>query len=246
MKREDLILNTIVFKEQLDTGVSQADLIELAASFGIKRLEIRREFLQDISQELSVIRQKADTYAFDLFYSVNEDLIVDKGLNPELSTILAEAQQLQVPFVKLNIGDVSAVTSSVLLPLADLMASYQVGIRLENNQTPVHAGIANCVRAMDLVKEAELAISFVFDTANWVFVDQPIAAAVEKLSSVTTYLHCKNYQFVDGKPEISGSLFTGELVISELAEQFPHLEYLALEYPCDLAVLKNDIEEFSV
>ena len=47
MNRQAIILNTIVFQEQLDQGLGQADLLEFVQALGLKRLEIRSEFLRD-------------------------------------------------------------------------------------------------------------------------------------------------------------------------------------------------------
>lgn len=244
MKKEDLILNTIAFKEQMDAGVPQADLIKLANRLGVKRLEIRREFLRGISEELPRIREAADQYHFDLFYSVNEDFVLDGAVNPLLEQLLEEAQILEAPFIKLNTGDVGGVQDATFSSLNELIEKYGVGIRLENNQTPGHANVANCLKAMQLVETANLPITFVFDTANWVFVGDSVEKAVEQLAEFTTYLHCKNYQLLDGKPVLSG-LFDGELDIITLKNQFPHLEYVALEYPCALTDLEKDIRQFT-
>ncbi len=60
IKREELIINTIAFKEELDRGVKQEDLLESVKNLGISRVEIRREFLRDIDIELKT-SEKADS-----------------------------------------------------------------------------------------------------------------------------------------------------------------------------------------
>lgn len=233
-----LILNSIVFKDDLDQGRSQSQLISKVIKLGIRNFEIRREFLTKGIAELQAIKKHADAHHIQLFYSINEDLIVDNQINPLLSEFIKEAVLLQAPFIKLNIGDASKIS---LQQLQSLKVT-PIGIRVENNQTLGHANIANCQHFMALCQQAKLPISFVFDTANWVFVNDTIAEAVAALSSVTTYLHCKNYHIVNQHPQVTSSLFEGHIDIPQLLAQFDNIEYYALEYPSNMATLNMDIE----
>ena len=63
IKREELIINTIAFKEELDRGVKQEDLLESVKDLGLSRVEIRREFLGDIDVELKNISRPARAVA---------------------------------------------------------------------------------------------------------------------------------------------------------------------------------------
>ena len=93
-EQEKLIINSIVFKEALEAGISQSDLLDQVHSLGFKRFEVRREFLRDIPQELGLLKAKANQLGLALFYSVNEDLLVEGRLNPSLDALLQETQDL--------------------------------------------------------------------------------------------------------------------------------------------------------
>lgn len=234
-----LILNSIVFKEQLDQGISQSQLIAKVAQLGVHNFEIRREFLTKINEELQLIKAQADKHHIALFYSINEDLIVNHQINPLLDTFIEEAQLLQAPFIKLNIGDASQISIEQLSQLSDIT----VPIRVENNQTLGHANIDNCAHMMTLCQQANLPISFVFDTANWVFVGDDVEHAIATMAASTHYLHCKNYQMIADQPQVTQSLFTGEIDIPQLFKRFKSVDYYALEYGSQLDILAEDIEK---
>ena len=220
IKREELIINTIAFKEELDRGVKQEDLLESVKNLGLSRVEIRREFLRDIDIELKNIRKKADLLGLSLFYSVNEDFVIGDRVNPKLKTLRQEAELLGAPFIKLNTGDASQIS---VASLAELAPSFQssVGLKLENNQDPLYASIKNCRLMMNKVSAADLPIAFVFDLGNWAWLGE-------------------DYRHVNGQVEIA-SLFEGELDAPSLMKRFSHVRYLALEYPTSLENLEADI-----
>lgn len=239
MNRQAIILNTIVFQEQLEQGLGQADLLEFVQALGLKRLEIRSEFLRDGQEELRDIRRRADELGLALFYSANVDFLQGDRVNPDLAKYCQEAEQLGAPFLKVNIGDAGAISREVLEKWWTSF-SPKMDIRLENNQDPLAARLTNCQRVMKLIHEADLPLSFIFDTANWVFVgDSPVEAA-ELLASVTTYLHCKNVK-QEGETLQASSFFDGELDLVSLIKAFPNLEYLALEYPASLQQVETDL-----
>ena len=239
IKREELIINTIAFKEELDRGVKQEDLLESVKDLGLSRVEIRREFLGDIDVELKNIRKKADQLGLSLFYSVNEDFVIGDRVNPKLKALRQEAELMGAPFVKLNTGDAGQIS---VASLAELAPSFQssVGLKLENNQDSLYASIKNCRLMMNKVRAADLPIAFVFDLGNWAWLGEDIEQAFASLAEVTDYLHCKNYRHVNGQVEIA-SLFEGELDIPSLMKRFRHVRYLALEYPTSLENLEADI-----
>ncbi|MCC9765376.1 AP endonuclease [Streptococcus agalactiae] len=242
MKQEDIILNSIVFKKQLDKGFTQVQLIKLVKDLGFSRFEIRQELLQDPDRELPALKAEADFYDINLYYSANEDLIKGGKVNPYLNKGLKEASQLGAPFIKLNVGQTRNLSKEELEPLKEILKSQTIGIKVENNQDPKAATVENCQYFMTLVKELQIPISFVFDTANWAFINQDLYQAVNSLACDTTYLHCKNFLQVAGKPHLSKSLFEGEIDLTDLLKSFSNCEYLALEYPTELEVLKRDVQ----
>lgn len=240
MEKRELIINTIVFKEDLDAGKPQLDLLERLHDLGFQRVEIRREFLREPVDELHALRERADALGLALFYSVSEDFATDGALHSDLDKFRDEALILGAPFVKLNVGDSKALSLSTLSPLKALLKEGP-GLALENNQDPTKATVANACQMMSLIEEAQLPIPFVFDTGNWYWLGESTSQAAAKLAPVTNYLHCKNYGREAGDIVFTG-LFDGEVDMVDLLSQFAHVSYLALEYPCSEEQLSKDVE----
>ncbi|EHI73338.1 AP endonuclease, family 2 [Streptococcus criceti] len=133
---------------------------------GLRRFEVRREFINDKRTELSGLKKKADIYGISLFYSINEDLFVNSKVNPLLPVLFEEARSLAAPFIKLNTGNSQGVTEQELKKLSAFPLD-EIDIRVENNQMPFHASLANCQQTMNMIRNVALPISFVFDTGNW-------------------------------------------------------------------------------
>ncbi|KAJ86833.1 sugar phosphate isomerase/epimerase family protein [Enterococcus faecalis] len=243
MNKTDLILNTIIFKNQLDQGVQQEELIDLVSSLGIKKVEIRREFIGNIASQLPKIRKKADDYQISLFYSINEDFVLGNSLNPKLEDFCQEAQILGAPFIKLNTGNAREITKETLQNVNKLDLKDRA-IKLENNQSKENGILDNCYLMMKKMQEAQLDISFAFDTANWIWVSDSVEDAVKKMNHLTTYLHLKNYDVTNDGLKTTG-LFSGELDMIKLLKEFHYIEQIAFEYPCSsIHSLKSDIEQF--
>lgn len=239
MKRRDVILNTICFSEKLSQGIGQIELLDLVKELHLNRLEIRSEFLTGGHKELVEIRKRADELGISLFYSANVDFLQGDRVNPELSTYCEDAKILGAPFLKLNIGDGSKISRKILEEWAITFPS-EVELRLENNQDPLAATLSNCQKVMELVGEAGLPLSFVFDTANWAFVGESTVEAAQVLGQATTYLHCKNVRKERGVLKVA-SFFGGELDLLALLDYFPKVDSLALEYPATLEQLEDDL-----
>ena len=94
MNLNHYILNTIAFKDQLDEGVSQADLVSKAKNSGFNFVEIRNEFLDGSTAELEKIKQAADSVAIGVYYSVNDPLIKKGQVNPDIDRYISEMKAL--------------------------------------------------------------------------------------------------------------------------------------------------------
>lgn len=241
IKKEELIINSIVFKNQLENGLRQMDLLGQIDALGFKRFEVRREFIRDGISELVALKEKADQLGLTLFYSVNEDLIVNDELNPHLDRLIKETTVLSAPFLKVNIGDASNVTPQTLQPVNALLPKNML-LFVENNQDPHHASLANCYQFMTIARQTNLPIHFVFDTANWAFVGENLSQAALKMGAFTKYLHCKNYYTNERGLETSNSLLEGEIDMVRLIQSFQNISYLALEYPTTIEQVEADAE----
>lgn len=241
LKKEELIINTIVFKDRFDRGDKQIDILKTLKDMGIKRVEIRRELLTDVKAELQAIKQKADELGLCLFYSINENLFVDGIVNPKLNNYFEEVDILKAPFLKMNIGNAKDVPQTSWDYLYTITQKCKP-IKVENNQDLHNARISNCLEMMQQCQAHNIPISFVFDVSNWVFVGEDPKQAAIALADYSDYLHCKNYKRVED--ELLGTtLFDGDIDIIDFLKHFPHMHYLALEYPCTEKELSDDITQ---
>lgn len=78
MKIENLVINTLVFINKIQNGVSQSLIMDALKDLDIKNIEIRREFLKNFDDELEDIRKKSEAYGMNIFYSVPEWLYKKK------------------------------------------------------------------------------------------------------------------------------------------------------------------------
>lgn len=242
LKKNKIIINSIVFKDHLSKGVTQTELLDHVYDLGFERFEVRREFLRDSNVELVSLKNRAEQLGMELFYSANVDLLVESKLNPLLETLLIETRLIGASFLKLNIGDATRITQETLLPL-DKILPEDICLFVENNQDPFHASITNCYQFMSIVSQTDFPINFVFDTANWAFIGESLIQALNKMSSFTKYVHCKNYHNVNGILKNSVSLFDGEINIEKLLKSFSKNSYVALEYATSKEQLILDSEK---
>lgn len=240
MKKEDIIINTIVFKHCFDKGKKQVDILRTVSELGLKKIEIRRELLTDIRTELQDIRHQADKLHLELFYSINEDLFVDGLINSQLNVFYEESNILKAPFIKMNTGSAKNISATTWNTLKETIKEFKP-IKVENNQDTQNARILNCLEIMKECKDRAIPIDFVFDTANWSFVDEETEKAITSLETYTDYLHCKNYKKME-KELFLTTLFEGEIDIISLIRRFSKVRYLALEYPCTEKELIKDID----
>lgn len=238
-KQPSIILNTIVFKDQLDRGVKQKALLQQAKEIGVSNVEIRREYITDSFAELLEIYTESKKLHIDLFYSINDDLILQGKVNQLLSQYISEALMLEAKILKLNVGNVPDL--AVLKEIPQKMPA-DLTLMVENNQIKGNGSLNNIETVVQTLAQWEIPIQLVFDTANWAWVgDDPYVAAA-KLSPYTGYLHLKNFELANGGLQTSG-LFEGELNINQILSFFPTTTLMALEYPEDHVRLKKDIEK---
>ncbi|GAD17041.1 hypothetical protein FD05_GL001835 [Lentilactobacillus otakiensis DSM 19908 = JCM 15040] len=242
MNLNHYILNTIAFKDQLDEGVSQADLVSKAKNSGFNFVEIRNEFLDGSTAELEKIKQAADSVAIGVYYSVNDPLIKKGQVNPDIDRYISEMKALGSSHLKMNVGNVDNISSTFADDLkAKISANGEFEFNVENNQTLEESELENIVAFFKLVDKSKLPIGFCFDTANWYWTESEPNTAAEQLASVTKYLHLKNKSGT-GNSKSATSLDKGEIDIKSLISKFNVNEY-GFEYAAPSAEIEHDLNE---
>lgn len=241
---KNYLLNTIAFNDYLQQGISQVQLVEKTAQLGFDTIEIRNEFLQNPQSELSMIAQKAQILGLKTSYSVNDVLITSEGINPKLMGYIAEMKLLKAKKLKLNIGAFQSFDFknwlSALVKLLD--GSFELVV--ENNQTFSESNLALTCEFFEIIKQAQVNITYCFDIANWYWLEVTPSQAAKKLTKQTTYLHLKNVVNTKSGPT-TVSLFDtkGEIDVLDLLKQFPNVNDYGLEYFASMTTLQEDLKK---
>lgn len=227
MKKEQVVLNLLVFASKVEKGALQSDLLIKAKELGFDKVEIRREYFKDLTKEMPVIKQTAEEQGIELFYSVPEEVFVAGKVNPQLSEFVNEAQQMGVKHIKWNIGDFQADSS--LNELQEL-TKQGIEVNIENDQTQTSGTIQAITTFMEAVKKETLDIGYVYDLGNWRFVSESEEKAAEALKEYVRYIHVKNVAYENDQPQ-AAALDEGVIQWREILAILPKDVPVAIEYP---------------
>ncbi|MCP0887480.1 hypothetical protein LB941_09035 [Ligilactobacillus sp. WILCCON 0076] len=236
----EFILNTIAFKDCLDSGTSQAELVESVASLGFDAIEIRNEFLSGDPSELSKIAFNAQKAHLNVYYSINDTLFSSGKLNQNLPRYIEELKLLGSKHLKINIG---SLPSSSKFNLKNELAPYinDIEINVENNQSYADSNLNTTTTFLKLVENEKIQnVNYCFDIANWKWLDTSVYDAITSLKDVTNYLHLKN---VTDDLQVT-SLEQGNLDWRKILTKFntEKITKVALEYANDQEHLASDLQ----
>jgi len=226
--KTEFILNTIAFAEQLQSGVSQLEVIPAVTRMGFQAVEIRNEFLAGNVEELHQIRDEAQKNKLNVYYSVNDSLFINQGINRKLTQYIAEMHELGADHLKLNFGQVSEFNDELVSKLSEYLdGSFELNV--ENNQTASESKLIDIAKFFKVVQNLKIDIGFCFDSANWYWTGSTPEEAAVQLASVTRYLHLKNKRGSDEKLSVT-PLIEGDIDWKKLVKSFPDVREVALEY----------------
>lgn len=163
----------------------------------------------------------------DLFYSVPDEVYVNGKINPKLEQYVIEAKQMGVKHIKWNIGDYNG---ELYLNELKALLDRGIAISIENDQTQTSGTIVAIDTYMKAVTKAGVNIGYVYDLGNWRFVGEDERAAAELLKDYVQYIHVKDVQLVDQKPQAIG-LDHGEIDWRKVLQILPQDVPVAIEYP---------------
>ncbi|MDR0267920.1 TIM barrel protein [Paenibacillus sp.] len=189
MRNERLVLNSLVFANEVENGVLQEDLLWQSADLGFTNVEIRREYFKDLTKEIPVIQKVAKRLNLGLFYSVPDEVYMDGTLNPKLNQYLDEAKKMGVKHIKWNIGN---FTGELYAAQLRKLLEQGVAISIENDQTQTSGTISAIKTFMEAVKKEGIDIGYVYDLGNWRFVGEDEQQAAEILKEYVRYIHVKD------------------------------------------------------
>ncbi|MGO2083044.1 sugar phosphate isomerase/epimerase family protein [Vagococcus sp.] len=238
-----LVLNFLVFEEDIKQGILQQELLKRAKGLGFSKVELRREYFKDISQEISVIKEIAKTEKIELFYSVPDEIFIEGKLNPKLKAYLKEAEEMGVSHIKWNIGDFT--TESSVDELGDLITK-NIEINVENDQTKTSGTSQAISDFMKVINKKGLDIGYVYDLGNWRFVGEDELMAAKKLKEFVRYIHLKDVAYEAEQPK-AACLDQGSLDWRKVLAILPSNVPVAIEYPttsaAEIITAKKLVEE---
>lgn len=229
MKREKIVINTLVLLEDLKSGVPQSLIMDKVNDIGIKNVEIRREFIKNFNEEVLNIREKANKYNMRIFYSVPELLFKANKLRvKEIEGFFNEAYNMSSHNIKMIIGEIDELTEEDVNIINDLCEKYSIELTVENDQTPENGRVEKIYNFLKRNRELGGNISFTFDVGNWIFQDEDPIKNAEILNSFVTYVHLKNIDESRGNTLIDKGILSLKDILNKLPKDLP----MALEYPC--------------
>jgi sugar phosphate isomerase/epimerase len=232
MNVSNIVINTLVFLDDMQNGIGQAKLLNNIHGLGIQKAEIRREFIKDFTNELLDIGTTAEKLQIELFYSVPDYLYVNCELAVEkIARYFIEANKMNCKNVKLNIGDFNTITTQDVISVNSLCDKYSIKLTVENDQTKDNGRINKIIDFMQLAKKLGMHISCTFDVGNWMWQNEDPEDNARRLKPYVTYIHLKDVLLRD-KPQ-AVFLDNGILPWRDILRIFEKNIPIAIEYPCN-------------
>lgn len=231
MNKDLLVINTLVFLEQHKDGMPQSEMLDIIKQLGVKKAEVRREFIKDFDLELNDIKKKASDLGMELFYSI-PDLLYKRGeLQYEnLENYFKEAFTMGCTKAKMNIGDCKAVTPSDINRVNKLSDQYFIKFSVENDQTAENGKLSKIKEFVERFQQQGGNLSITFDIGNWVWQKEDPMENAKQLKDYVTYIHLKD---VLGKENPKTVLLNeGDIPWKNILGVLPKDVPLAFEYPC--------------
>lgn len=188
-----LIINTLVYEDEIDRGKKQIELVDRIANLGADGIEIRREYFKDPKKEIVELADKIRADNLLCNYSVPDTVFDAQGkFNAALANYYKEAEELGAQKIKFNIGNYYAYNGDLAKNFENIpLSRFQTTI--ENDQTPIGGSPDTVYDFLTDCRNSGLnSIGVTFDMGNlaWAGFD-PIWAA-KKLAPYVAYIHLKN------------------------------------------------------
>ncbi|GAB3382688.1 sugar phosphate isomerase/epimerase family protein [Azotobacter armeniacus] len=226
----------------------QASFLPLLAKAGAARAELREELFAT-PPDPRALASAFCTLGLDCLYSVPLELWTTQGrLADALEPTLARALVCGARWLKVSLGHYRA--GADLSDLARLVERQPLQLLVENDQT-AQGGRIDALQAFFAEAEARnLDIGMTFDIGNWLWQEQPVDEAAQRLGRYVRYVHCKAVGRNDDGKRVALPPEPVDLQQwQRLFRQFPAGVPRAIEYPLQgddlLAVSRQHIELLS-
>lgn len=238
--RQELGINLLVYKEKLDEGIMQSQLLEEIKKQGIFLAEIRREYIAD-DAEMTAIEKEAKRLQMKLYYSVPEKIMEGDMPNQQLKNYLEEAKKMGVKNVKFNIGSLYEASEKGVQKLREILEAYDMTVSIENDQTEENGTFQCTKETLQTIKKFELPIGYTMDLGNWYWQQENPEQAFDELHDRIDIFHLKNIAFVNKQPE-TVMLEDGKIPWKSMIEKLDKNVKVFLEYPIPMEDVEKQIK----
>lgn len=247
MEKSNIVINTLVFLDELENGVQQSELLRSIYALGVKKVEVRREFIKDFNDELKKIKTASQELGIDIYYSVPDYLYINGKLAVDkIEGYMIEADKMNCRNVKLNIGNYHDISTDDAYALNSLCDKYSIKLTIENDQTEDNGKVDKIKTFLQQSKKLGMKLSCTFDIGNWLWQKEDPIENANILNPYVTYIHLKDVIMMD-KPQ-AAFLDEGIIPWRKILEIFDKDIPTAIEYPCfpdTLSRLKSEIDKLT-
>jgi len=230
--RENIVINTIVFKDLIDTGVKQWETFKLVKSLGVSKIEIRREWIVDFQKEIEIMALEAERQGIELLYSVPIPLFSEEHLDiGNVLPCLDEAERMKMKMVKFTIGDFDAANLDEIRELKGILQNRNMIVTVENDQTMQSGKLKVLKDFLACCKEYGVPMYCTYDIGNWYWVNENPFNNTSELAEYVKYIHLKDVSYENDEP-VAQFLGMGIVDWQTILKLLPQNVPLGIEYPC--------------
>ncbi|WP_308561692.1 sugar phosphate isomerase/epimerase [uncultured Klebsiella sp.] len=190
MARKIIVVTAAYGNDHVKALGGQSAVLPFIAAAGADGVEIRRElFSADELNHLPSLAADIERRGLLACYSAPEALFArDGALNPQLPSLLLEAQTLNALWLKLSLGNFNH--HKELEALRDILRESGMTLVVENDQTDC-GQLAPMQRFKAACRINQLPITLTFDMGNWLWVGDSPEEAARHLAPAVSYIHVK-------------------------------------------------------
>jgi sugar phosphate isomerase/epimerase len=235
-------INTAVFLDEMQNGVSQYECLQKLVGKPIQDIEVRGEFLKDDTrdEELKNISTLCDSNDWKFYFSIPEELFTEDVLNENIFNYLKMAEKFGIRGLKISLGSFKSLDNPQVEKLIDVLQTTTVKVTVENqpNQNGVLKTFTQNLKViLDIIPE----LGYTFDSGNWYWISEKPEKAFEALKEYITVFHLKDIKDQD-TVMLGEGLTNWVKLVRQLNAEVP----VFLEYGINEQRLENEIEKVNL
>lgn len=231
MKNTDLVFNTLVAQEKINSGLTQLETFDYIVDLGFNSIEVRREYFKNIDSEVEAIAKYSKEQNITILYSVPEVIFLENGeLNPNIEQYFTEACNLHATHVKMTIGNYQ---NKKQLQNLKIINEQPFNFTVENDQTEQSGIINNILKFLTEAEQSGINIGYTYDLGNFRYVGESEIVGAEALKDYVKYIHLKNVTRENDLLRAT-SLEQGDINWRKVTMLLPNDVPVALEYPSNI------------